>query len=64
MGFQGKSYRPELYYMRGPGPKWHEKNGVLHPARSERRFEPVAMSWLIPAATAVLLAVLTAITLA
>lgn len=20
------SYRPELYYMRGPGPKWHEKH--------------------------------------
>jgi len=20
-------YRPELHYMRGPGPKWHEKNG-------------------------------------
>jgi len=20
-------YRPELYYMRGPGPKWHEKHG-------------------------------------
>jgi hypothetical protein len=19
-------YRPELHYMRGPGPKWHEKN--------------------------------------
>ena len=19
-------YRPELYYMRGPGPKWHEKH--------------------------------------
>jgi len=19
------SYRPELYYMRGPGPKWREK---------------------------------------
>jgi hypothetical protein len=19
-------YRPELYYMRGPGPKWHAKN--------------------------------------
>jgi len=19
------SYRPELYYMRGPGPKWHAK---------------------------------------
>jgi hypothetical protein len=20
------SYRPELHYMRGPGPKWHAKN--------------------------------------
>jgi hypothetical protein len=20
------SYRPELHYMRGPGPKWREKN--------------------------------------
>jgi len=24
-------YRPELHYMRGPGPKWHAK----HRARSE-----------------------------
>lgn len=22
---QARSYRPELYYMRGPGPKWREK---------------------------------------
>jgi hypothetical protein len=21
----GKPYRPELHYMRGPGPKWHAK---------------------------------------
>jgi hypothetical protein len=21
-------YRPELHYMRGPGPKWHAKHGV------------------------------------
>jgi hypothetical protein len=21
------SYRPELHYMRGPGPKWREKHG-------------------------------------
>lgn len=21
-------YRPELHYMRGPGPKWREKNGM------------------------------------
>jgi hypothetical protein len=23
------SYRPELYYMRGPGPKWREKHAHL-----------------------------------
>ncbi len=21
------TYRPELHYMRGPGPAWHAKNG-------------------------------------
>ena len=28
-------YRPELHYMRGPGPKWHEKHAL--------RLEPVAV---------------------
>jgi hypothetical protein len=28
------SYRPELHYMRGPGPKWHEKNAM--PVQSDR----------------------------
>jgi hypothetical protein len=23
------SYRPDLHYMRGPGPKWHAKHGAL-----------------------------------
>jgi hypothetical protein len=23
------SYRPDLHYMRGPGPKWHAKYGNL-----------------------------------
>ena len=23
-------YRPELHYMRGPGPKWIERYGPLH----------------------------------
>jgi len=27
-----ESYRPELYYMRGPGPKWREKHDI---ARTE-----------------------------
>jgi len=22
------SYRPELHYMRGPGPKWRAKHGI------------------------------------
>ena len=22
----GNPYRPELHYMRGPGPKWHAKH--------------------------------------
>jgi len=25
------SYRPELHYMRGPGPRWREKHGVASP---------------------------------
>jgi hypothetical protein len=24
-----RTYRPELHYMRGPGPKWREKHGEL-----------------------------------
>ncbi len=31
-------YRPELHYMRGPGPKWREKHGDadLYRSRSPR----------------------------
>ncbi len=25
----GNSYRPELHYMRGPGPKWHAKRAGI-----------------------------------
>jgi hypothetical protein len=25
------SYKPELHYMRGPGPAWKEKHGSLQP---------------------------------
>ena len=28
------SYRPELHYMRGPGPRWREKHGIA--ARNRR----------------------------
>jgi hypothetical protein len=26
VGTFSKSYHPERHYMRGPGPKWHEKH--------------------------------------
>jgi hypothetical protein len=29
------SYRPELHYMRGPGPRWRQKHGM---AARDRRF--------------------------
>jgi hypothetical protein len=28
------SYRPELHYMRGPGPRWREKHGAQSGFRS------------------------------
>jgi hypothetical protein len=31
-----ESYRPELHYMRGPGPKWREKHGQ-EPAEADVR---------------------------
>jgi hypothetical protein len=30
-------YRPELHYMRGPGPKWHAKH---RPAATDARAAP------------------------
>ena len=27
-------YRPELHYMRGPGPKWHEAHSHIDSSRS------------------------------
>jgi hypothetical protein len=30
------SYRPELHYMRGPGPKWREKHGLTDRKKHSR----------------------------
>jgi hypothetical protein len=30
---QGRPYRPELHYMRGPGPKWREAHARLRDTR-------------------------------
>jgi hypothetical protein len=31
-GYLSDQYRPELHYMRGPGPKWREKHAISAPA--------------------------------
>ncbi len=33
LGEAGGTYRPDLHYMRGPGPKWHAKYGSLATAK-------------------------------
>jgi hypothetical protein len=61
--FEG--YRPELHYMRGPGPKWHEKyDGVSLGASKEQRDELPYSMWLIPAAAFALLGIAAAVALA
>jgi hypothetical protein len=41
-GFSG-SYRPDLHYMRGPGPKWHAKYGHLAANGGSHAGAPVAV---------------------
>ena len=36
------SYRPELHYMRGPGPKWRAKHGIAEPAEAPTHATPAA----------------------
>ena len=33
------SYRPELHYMRGPGPKWRQKHGQPEIAENSRQLD-------------------------
>jgi hypothetical protein len=56
MGTLLHHYRPELHYMRGPGPKWHEKHAGLAAPIAEKEFQLPTSSWFIPTATVVLLA--------
>ena len=38
------SYRPELHYMRGPGPKWRAK----HQPRLGIDLETASLTWRVP----------------
>jgi hypothetical protein len=39
-GFGG-SYRPDLHYMRGPGPKWHAKHAGFVAAPTSPKPSPL-----------------------
>ncbi len=38
----GGAYRPDLHYMRGPGPKWHAKYGSLAPRPGQSAASPAS----------------------
>ena len=42
-------YRPELHYMRGPGPKWHAKRAGLPTQAASRSVDVHVMSEVAPA---------------
>jgi hypothetical protein len=63
MGSLSKHYRPELHYMRGPGPRWREKNAVPAASFSDQKLVLPSSSWLIPATTVLLVVVVTALAL-
>jgi hypothetical protein len=40
VGSLSDPYRPELHYLRGPGPKWREKHGAPHTPPSRDQINP------------------------
>lgn len=64
MGSLRDRYRPELHYMRGPGPKWHEKYSGLPAPTADERLELPYSIWLVPAATVALLGLAAVVALA
>jgi hypothetical protein len=60
MGKLLHNYRPELHYMRGPGPKWHDK----HRPVVDQDLELPPAIWFISAATAALVVLAALIALA
>ncbi len=62
MGKLFDGYRPELHYMRGPGPKWHAKHAGISPGAAETPELP-STAWLLPAATVALIGLVAAVAL-
>jgi hypothetical protein len=63
MGRYLNHYRPELHYMRGPGPKWHEHAGLPAPVSTEHHWLPPSL-WFVPLVTAALVGLAAVIALA
>jgi hypothetical protein len=40
----GGAYRPDLHYMRGPGPKWHAKYGAKYGTMAPKISQPTKPS--------------------
>jgi hypothetical protein len=57
-------YRPELHYMRGPGPAWHAKQAGRSAPSAERPYQLSYAIWLLPAVGFVVLGFAAAVALA
>ena len=62
--FMFGGYRLGRHYMRGPGPKWHEKYDGVSLGADEHQPELPYSLWLIPAAAFALLGIAAAVALA
>ncbi len=63
MGELRNRYHPERHYMRGPGPRWHEKHDGLPARTAEPEHHGTMLTlWLVPAVAIALVVAAVALT--
>jgi len=63
MGELRNRYHPERHYMRGPGPRWHEKHDGLPARIAEPEHHGTMLTlWLVPAVAIALVVAAVALT--
>jgi len=63
MGELRNRYHPERHYMRGPGPRWHEKHDGLPARTAEPEHHGTMLTlWLVPAVAIALVVATVALT--
>jgi hypothetical protein len=63
MGELRNRYHPERHYMRGPGPRWHEKHDGLPARAAEPEHHGTMLAlWLVPAVAIALVVAAVALT--